>query len=641
MAEIHRIGCRSGDTRVATLVAGAPLRIAYAAIRARDHLLFREFTIFAFRLYEAALAEKDSKMREYLVDRAWRHLSELGNFGVQLELRRTTVEAESIRTLTDFGTTLLLRFQDLLRTSLDSRQLADFQLFKNAASKLFEHLLDPRPARANTASLKVRLLQPGLTNEEQKNLSDHLDRQELLEKSYEDFQARRSQMFFGLGSHIFKKHIAEPKNEVVSDFLSEIDGLVPKNQEALTELYMSFSDHKLQSVWGWEWWDTPQEGPWMGNPFEKITQYYCFQLAKACQALSRDQVLGLSFPRSGLFVNGVSANGPVATTLESFSSDRDKWRDIIPDTWIANVEALGAAFERLVRENAREQEDRLIAAELDRNLLENFRSRFKSAFLANAGIRRVFTDCKAYRDESAVPPKNKGGLKWGLNVVEDKRFYVEKGLDPDFGKRHGEQLGSSECQSAFEEVIKLLPESEVRQEEKIEDIIYRGITELRDSGHDSSAILMDLGFNRQTDLEQSSSFTAAWRLEAQFRENPAFIGIFLFEDRKIPVYTVWGTSQKNRVCVMALPACMQWVQKSPIDDDSEIALAHELFSIRIADLAKEDELRTQILSQPPQWLSEQKDPDRYLRTHVWLQIFERFEFTLKQPDAGRKFTIPG
>ena len=640
LAEIHRIGCRSGDMKVVTLVASAPYHIAYAAIRARDHLLFREFTPFPVRLYDAALVEKAGTMREYLVDRAWRHLRELGNFGVQMELRRTITPDGSIVALTDFGTTLLMRFQDLLRASFNSKELRDFQLFKRATIQLFETLLGAQLTRTNTELLRARLLQLDLANEEQKNLRNHLRRQELLEDAYKEFRRRKSQMFFSLGSHIFRKHVAKPSNREVSSFLGEINELLPADASDLTELYTSFVDQGLQSIWGWEWWDTPQEGPWMGDPYEKITQYYCFQLAKVCEGLSTERIIGLSFPRTGFFLNQVAATGSVATTMKSFLNDRDKWHAIVPDLWLGGVEALVKAFEKLVKESAREEEDRLIASEIEYDVLKNFRFRFKEAFLAKAGIRRVFVDCNAYIDESSVLPRIKGELKWGLNTLEDKRFYAENRLETDLGKRQGEHLGNSESLFAFEEVCKLLPNSEVQRGEAIEEVISRGIKELLDSGYVTSAIFMSLKADRHFALESSSLFTPAWKLDLPRQENPACTGHFHFESRKIAAYSVWGASKENCLCILDLPKCMEWVQKSPIDDHSEAGFVENPFSIRIADLAKEDELRNQIISQPPQWLIEQEEPDRYLRMRVWLQIWERFKLTLKQPEAGRKFILP-
>jgi hypothetical protein len=639
LAEIHHVGCRSGDMKVASLVAAPPFRIAFAAIRARDHLLFREFTRFTFRFYDAALVEKDRKMREYLVDRAWRHLRELGNFGVQMQLERTGNEAESLETLIDFGTTLLLRYQDLLKTAFDSRQLADFRTFTNGAIELFQRLLSPHTAYVSPASLTARLSEPGLSKEDQQNVRDQLKRRQVLENAYEKFLVRRSQMFFGLGAYVFERQIANPKDTTVSDFLNQISGLVPSAPRELSELYLSVRDFKILNLWGWEWWGAPEEGPWHGNLFQGTTMYYCFHLARLCQTLSGEQIIGLSFPKCETFTDDVSERGVITTTLKSFSSDRGKWRDVIPDAWLPRIESVGVALKRLVDQKAREGEDLLIAAELNPDLLEKFRSSFKQTFLSNAGIRRVFIEQNAYTDESSTLPREKNKLQWGLNQMEDKRFYVGKGIDSGLGERHGEDLGLSESQFAFGEMLKLLPECEVKPGETTEDIISRAIVELRDGGYVASAVFTDLAVPRQMSLENSSSFTAAWRLDVQLRKNPGFSGFFHFEARKIPVYAVWGTDAKNRACVMALRECMEWVQQSPIDDDSEISLVDGLFSIRFADLAKEDELRTQVLSQPPPWLREQKDPDRYLRTRVWLRISERFEITLKQADAGRRFII--
>lgn len=639
LSEIHRTGCRSGDINVAALVAAGPFHIAYAAIGARDHFLFREFTKFSFRLYKAAQLGADSKMRQFLVERAWTHLRDLGNIGVQFELKRTKAEAEPIKILADFGTVLLLRFLELLRASFDSREFSDFKLFKHAAGKLFEHLVEPQHTRSHRDLLRVSLAQPALSEEDRRRKSEHIDRQELLWNAYNDFTRRRSQMFFALGTHIFKRIVADTNKADISNFLGEINELLPINESELTELYLSFYDRNLQSIWGWEWWGTPEGVSW-GDPTEKVSRYYSFLLARLCRAKPREEVAKIPFPKSEVLIGAVSEGGAVRTTLDSFMTDRDKWRDIIPDSWIPNVEALVTAFEGLVTENAREQENLLIASEIKSSVLEGFRDRFKKAFLAKAGVRRVFAECHAYRDESSVFPKVRGELRWGLNMIEDKRFYVDSGLEQDLGKRHGEDLGTSESQFALERLFKLLPESDVEAGETAEGVIRRGIEEILHRGYNPSAIFLGLDVDKQSALESSPSFTPTWKLNPPLRDNPAFIGYFHFEGRKIEAYSAWGGARENCLCVLALPECMQWVQKSPIDDSSESGLVDSPFSIRIADLAKDDKLRAQILSQPPEWLSKQENPDRYLRMRVWLQIFERFELILKQPEAGRKFIIP-
>ncbi len=592
LAEIHNIGCRTGDMKIASLVIAPPIRIAFAAIRARDHFLFREFTRFSYRVYDAALADKDPKMRRYLVDRAWRHLRELGNVGVQLQLERTANDAQSFETLSDFGTVLLLRYQDLLRAAFQSMQVADFRLIKQGAIGLFQHMSSP--ISASPESLEARLSKSDLSTGDQRQIREQLKRRQLPEEANQRFLLRRSQMFFGIGAHIFKARIVDPKNTVVSEFLNEVIGLVPSAPAELSELYLSLSDLKVQSIWGWEEWDVPEEGPWVGNPFEKMTQYYCFQLTRMCQRLSRDQVTALSFPKSDAFVNDISEHGAITTTLKSFSSDHDEWRDVIPDSWIPGIEALGFVFERVGKEKAREDEDRLIAAELNCDLLDKFRTSFKRAFVAKAGIRRVFVDQNAYTDESYALPKRKNELKCGLNRMEDKRLYVETDLDPDRGHRHGEDLGLSESQLALDQMLELLPECEAKSGETTETTISRAIVELRNAGHVASVIFTDLAGPRQMSLENSSSFTAAWRLDAALRKNPAFSGLFHFGDSEIPVFAVWRTSERTRGAVIALGDCMQWVQKSPIDDESEIGLVDGPFSIRFADLGKEDELRSPV-----------------------------------------------
>jgi hypothetical protein len=119
--EIHFRGCRSGDIFVARKVVAIPNRIAYAAIRSKDHLIFSEFTSFASSLYLASQHTEDERLHDFLLDRTWRYLRELGDYGVDWELNRSEDDPSALDTIGDFGTTILLRYQDLLKIALERK----------------------------------------------------------------------------------------------------------------------------------------------------------------------------------------------------------------------------------------------------------------------------------------------------------------------------------------------------------------------------------------------------------------------------------------------------------------------------------------------------------------------------------------
>ncbi|MCH8948337.1 MAG: hypothetical protein IH789_12055 [Acidobacteria bacterium] len=426
-------------------------------------------------------------------------------------------------------------------------------------------------------------------------------------------------------------------------FKEEIDAFFTNDIASLTNLYISIRLHEVESMWGWTNWREFKEGAvWAGDPFAKLTEYYCYLIVKRAQGLTNDQITHLQLSADRDFLHQIGA-GSVATTLSDYVDNRQKWGAVIPEDWLRVIPPIKELFARTIKARDRADEDRLIASELSKNKVAKFKESVVQHFSKDATLRSLFKQFDAYRDESNLPFTAKGIPKWGFNLLDDKAAYVDGWHTEylDWGEHYGRDLATSENEVAFSEVLKGTHACTAAGGDSLEERILTALHELEAGGTQATLILAGLSIPYQLIVQRSRRFVPHWELKNAPRDR-GFEGFFDLDGRKIPIYEIWtrGEEERNGVCALDIQKAFQWVQMSPINDESEMGSLHELFYFRILDLANNQDTRRDMLDRTPH-IREQHpdDPHRHLSLKVWLQIFERFEIRTLNAQAARKFTF--
>jgi len=111
-----------------------------------------------------------------------------------------------------------------------------------------------------------------------------------------------------------------------------------------------------------------------------------------------------------------------------------------------------------------------------------------------------------------------------------------------------------------------------------------------------------------------------------------FVGVLKFSGVMVPVFELFvrDINLKRKVVIADGPRMGRWLQRQPIDEPNDAHEVEDWVLIRVDDLNKTDELRAKIIAENPDWLKDRPDKDRYLRTHVVVNIYEKISFEVSQ-----------
>lgn len=630
LREIHRRGCLKGDLYVAKQVALIPVKIAFAAIRYGDHLVFDEFTRFALYQYSYLDEVEDPKIREFLTGRVFTYLAELANYGVAVELKRGPHQAEAVESIGSLATIILLRYQWLLQYLFRKEDIDQFRSCKRQVDKLFLGVeMERGEDRAEELAWELE--------EDKLIIGNARERAQALDAVRIRIAEQKEEMLFAVGSAIFER-IAQGSLDRYRHYLESMDQHL--DTTGLIRLYKRMCSTAAQDAWSADPDDFSDGAGAFPTPFDSYTRYFTYLLVKSIQHLDAQTIRQLTLPYESDFVHEIEPNGRIDQTLADFEDNRDKWALLVTDEELAKFPDIRALFTAHLAAQKTRDEDEVIQAPIDIQYLGEFRQRFIQSFLKNASLRMAFQHFNAYESAGPCIPPRTPTPRWGFSMLDLRQQYAagRRTTSVRFPEEYGKDLGSSESQSVFQHLIGGLSFVDLHRAglNPVEQLNAR----IMGSAPNNVAIIAG-GFNSFWERGGSiHDFTPEWQVKkSAFAENPSFSGMLRLDFGEVPVFRVWTTQNTSDGCVVFWNSGIKWRQKSPVDDEAECEFVSDQIFVKTVDLSADDVARARILREDPVWLQNEIDKERYLRQKVWLQVFERFEIDIPNPTCGFKFKL--
>jgi hypothetical protein len=633
LRELHRRGCLSEEIIIVQLVAEIPERIARLAIRYGDHLVFDAMTCFALYEYFLRNEVSDLKIKEFLAEHPLRSLQELADYGIVIELRRQNAQVGAIESVGSLVTILLLRFQSLLKTSLMADQIEIFCDCRRRVGALLG-TLDRGVEQVASGNLD------GLLEEDKESFRQALARKKAMQEVVRSVVAQKQLMSFSVGSLVLDMLI-KPEAQGLVRFMAEIDLQV--GPADLTRVFLELSNPEMEERWGNQLLDYPQGGGAVGSAHEMFAKYYSFLLLKSVQNFNDATFRELRLPSTPELVLELDVHGPIRNSLSSFETHRDIWGPIVPNEWLSKLPKLYSLFDTLISEQRRKDEDQLIGTGIDAIYLKQFQQRFVKTFAAEAGLRQLFVQFKAYVQPSSDGNLGSPVLRWGANILDSRESYIDglRRSSVKWPEEYARNLALSESEKAFHEILGLIPETKQGQDGVVLSKQIANLeVELEKSGAGPDVMLVGGDCSFFYADEWAHLFIPEWSTKAtKWSLVPGFQGVLKLKNSEVPIIQVRTNQDGGTACLLSFRVGISWRQYLPFDSEDEQEYLEKFFFFRIIDLAAEKGILDQIIRDNPAWLQDIQEKERYLQQRVWLRVFERFEIQTSGKVPGLKFRL--
>jgi hypothetical protein len=230
----------------------------------------------------------------------------------------------------------------------------------------------------------------------------------------------------------------------------------------------------------------------------------------------------------------------------------------------------------------------------------------------------------------------------GFNQLDDKGAFIDQSrvCYGDWGEAYGRGLAQAEDEIAFKTMIEGVG---TREEIQLCDLIatidgYIAARRLADP-----IVIQSLSATFEMEgINQNNVFIPNYRVDCpqtSLNEINGFMGVFKRQDKIVPVFDLFvhGEEAENKVLLVDLSRFSVFQQFSPIENADDEQYRVENLLVRVLDLNRRQTQRERILDDDPDWLHEQDNPERYLRSRVIVNVFEKFK--VKVVDRARGICI--
>lgn len=642
--ELLQKASESDDKDIIADVGFLPKAIAIRAIKNGDHYLFQEFISFSPHLYWLSLEKSNGAVKDFMIDRSWRYLKEVAEIYVESKLKKKDVNEDELEQYKGFAIFILLVFQRLVKAAFDHGDSESFSKFVYEFSRLYRHF-DPEEEHPTVEHLRLNLQHVADASQKEKLLLE-IKAKEKREAIGAEIKLKKAQSLFGIAAWAFYKYRNNQTDQALKGFYDTIKAHLPSSLDALTNVYTSSRDFESEDFWGWDSWameGLPEGEAHFIDVHSKLDHLYCVKALQILESKNDPAIQEIVLPHSRSIAFLAEENSELGKILTDIESNKESWSFELSENAIKKVGALKNLLKSAKRAQENADIEYLKQVELSDNKIREFISDFIKSFYEAATLRAVVALKGNMSDLSKTDKLNERIEFWGFNQIDDKAVFIENWHVhyPSWGAEYGRSLGTSENERVFSQFVDSLTEAKTNGAEfltTIKDILSE--TKLKDP-----ALIGVIGWQLEYEtLRNSGVYVDKWRQDTDrlgYENMEAYTGYIKIDQQKIPVFRTHLRKQqlRNYLILTSLKDVGEWVQYPPLQKIEDRVDQKDIFRIRISDLNKENIIRNDLISKNPDWLQTHEDKEGYLRQKVLINAVEKFEFKIKDKNAGRKISI--
>ncbi len=632
------------DREIIREVAYLPVHIATKAIKFGDQYVYQEFLTFPSLLYWLSEKEDQVDVKQFMIDRSWRHLKEMSDYYIEHQLKRKAQDVKTIEKYKDFTIPIFTAFQNLLKASFDKRKIDDYVEFLGKFGTLYEDLEeDFRYPRAEHMRFDLeRATDPAV----KKILEGRINVQEARESAAKDIKDKKSQVVFGLTAWILEQYRNHQDDEILQRFYNESINRLPNTLPELTALYISSRTFETEHFWDWDNWEIiPDAGVQSIDFHSKLDRLYCVKALKILANLSDDEIALIVLPHSrdlAFQADENPNNRSLFNTIDSITPEA-RWNFVLNDAAIAKTQDLKDLLKKARKAQEDAEEKFLETVEVDAEKLVEFNKKIKTSFAESTYLRPVIKKYGVYSDLTKEPCANRGKM-WGYNQVDRKEAYIKDWYVhySGWGENYGSGMAHSEDEIIFGEICNSIDQvKDIHQDAVLIEIETVIATQM----FVNPLIIQTLDrMYEYTNVRRSELFVDQYHRDCPktgLEGTPGYMGVLKMAGRNIPVVDIFARKAdlKNRVVIIDLAKFGVLNQYSPIEKEENEKYKDDIFLIKVLDLNKDDDARNKIIADNPEWLQQYPDKETYLRRQVLINVYERFEFSLSDRKAAQMLIV--
>ncbi|GEM_PF-971368 len=634
----------SRDREIISTVIYLPMAIATRAIKYGDQYLYQVFVRFPSRVYWLAKTTEglESSLRDFMIDRSWRHLKEITDYYIENQLTRKIGDAKKLAEHADFSIPVFQTFQDLIKTAFDKRDRDSFKEFLSQLSTLYRHLIrDQEFSRYNDYDLES-----ARTDEERKILQEKLDLQKARQDAAEKIQRRKQQLVFGMAAWIFEMVRLRQDDMDLRAYYDDIKTYLPHEIKELTALYSSARDFDVERFWNWNNWELIPDGEVHTIDFNsKLDRLYVVSALHLLRGITTENVGTIELPHNrDLAFLAEQRDGALWKMLTDIETTPANWEFALDTVELPKASILKTLLTKAKEAQEKDEEDRVRQTDIDPEKLAEFKKSLLDAFRDGSIIRSIITRVGTYIDRTDTA--NAEVKAYGYNQLDEKAAFIKNWHVhySGWGENYGNGMASSESQIIFRDILEGLETKKIIPKNDIVPAIEKAVTAL---GAEDLIVIesLDHMFEYDGGIRKSEAFIPRWdhrdRPKFPFDEDRWCDGYFKIGEKYIPVFRVFTRDEdvKNFLVVASLKELGELVQYSPTDDPQDKTHREGIFELKVIDLNSDDVARSKLISQDPLWLREHQNKEGYLRRKVLINVYERVQFVFKNKAAAVKLFV--
>lgn len=617
-----------------------PIHLASMAFIERDYYIFHQFINWVPYYYIKSLSIRDSKIRDFIMDRCWRWLKEISDFIISDDLKRISND-EEIEKAHEFADGVILVFNQLLKSAYDNRELNHFKTFVHRMESLFEYYKE-FVRESKPEDIRWRLENQHLSYEEK----DALEKELKLRKKHvcvlEEIELKKKIVLYGINAWILR-HYDDGKLKI--EEFKKWHESIPSfgDLKEIWELFLKAEEDETQHELGWDWWELDEhpEGKVIWVSFDQSLRLLfcikCLEILKAMTPAQREQA---TIPHSSAILYlAESEDSPFRQVLKKIKEEDEKWRPIIGDKGVDAIPAFGEILTKAVKAQKEKEVENLIKAPLCGERIEEVKKDILKEWKNNAAIRHIVQNYGTYK-YCLTPPE--GMAFFGLNVIDTKEVYVKESRISalGWGEHYGRSLAKGENEFVLEKILSGLPSfrSQPIPDKEIAETTDEVLSKLKNAGYNPVILILNAWFalrvfETMDEFDLPDEREKDLKLVGYYKRNP----LFSFNYRGKPLLIVAD--------VKKLGVWQQFKPKQLLDEEEYISIDdQDIFSFCITSFTKESALEfIQKQSQFRQDKDGHKRPKEEMVTEllqrVRLRIVEQFDFEVIDRNAGYKISV--